>query len=44
MIGGAVLLLTGIASWRIVGGVFLGMFLFSTLLNTSEWRSQADYP
>ncbi|MEE4204099.1 MAG: NADH:ubiquinone reductase (Na(+)-transporting) subunit B [Halieaceae bacterium] len=34
MIGGAVLLLTGIASWRIVGGVFLGMFLFSTLLNT----------
>jgi Na+-transporting NADH:ubiquinone oxidoreductase subunit B len=34
MIGGAVLLLTGIASWRIVGGVFLGMFLFATLLNT----------
>lgn len=34
MMGGAVLLLTGIASWRIVGGVFLGMFLFATLLNT----------
>jgi len=33
MIGGAALLLTKIASWRVVGGVFLGMFLFSTFLN-----------
>lgn len=33
MIGGAVLLLTRIASWRVVAGVFLGMFAFSSLLN-----------
>jgi len=33
MIGGAALLLTRIASWRIVAGVFLGMFLFSSFLN-----------
>ena len=33
MIGGAMLLVTGIASWRVVAGCFLGMFLFSTLLN-----------
>ncbi len=33
MIGGAFLLLTRIASWRIVAGVFLGMFVFSTFLN-----------
>ena len=33
MIGGAVLLFMGIASWRVVAGCFLGMFLFSTLLN-----------
>jgi Na+-transporting NADH:ubiquinone oxidoreductase subunit B len=32
-IGGAVLLATRIASWRVVAGVFLGMFLFSSLLN-----------
>ena len=32
-IGGALLLLTRIASWRIVAGVFLGMFSFSLLLN-----------
>lgn len=32
-IGGAILLITRIASWRVVGGVFLGMFLFSSLLN-----------
>ena len=33
LIGGAVLLLTRIASWRIVAGVFLGMFLLSGLFN-----------
>ncbi|MEO0435316.1 MAG: NADH:ubiquinone reductase (Na(+)-transporting) subunit B [Pseudomonadota bacterium] len=32
-IGGAILLLTKVASWRVVAGVFLGMFAFSTLLN-----------
>ncbi len=32
-IGGAVLLAMGIASWRVVLGVFVGMFLTSTLLN-----------
>jgi Na+-transporting NADH:ubiquinone oxidoreductase subunit B len=33
MIGGAVLLLTKVASWRVVLGVFLGMFVFSSFLN-----------
>ncbi|MEE4659598.1 MAG: NADH:ubiquinone reductase (Na(+)-transporting) subunit B [Halieaceae bacterium] len=33
LIGGALLLYTRIAAWRIVAGVFLGMFAFSTLLN-----------
>jgi Na+-transporting NADH:ubiquinone oxidoreductase subunit B len=33
MIGGFALLATRIASWRIVAGVFLGMFLFSSFLN-----------
>lgn len=33
MIGGAILLLTKVASWRVVAGVFLGMFVFSTFLN-----------
>ncbi|MDX1318711.1 MAG: NADH:ubiquinone reductase (Na(+)-transporting) subunit B [Oceanospirillum sp.] len=33
MIGGAVLLATKIASWRIVLGVFIGMFALSSLLN-----------
>lgn len=33
MIGGAILLLTKVASWRVVAGVFVGMFLFSSLLN-----------
>ena len=32
-IGGAILLLTRVASWRVVAGVFVGMFLFSSLLN-----------
>lgn len=32
-IGGAVLLLTRIAAWRIVAGVMLGMVAFSTLFN-----------
>jgi len=34
MLGGAVLLLTRIASWRVVAGCFVGMIAFSTLLNT----------
>ena len=34
MMGGAVLLLTRIASWRVVAGCFAGMIAFSTLLNT----------
>ncbi|KGE03367.1 NADH:ubiquinone reductase (Na(+)-transporting) subunit B [Pseudohaliea rubra] len=33
LLGGAWLLATRIASWRIVAGVFLGMFLFSSFLN-----------
>jgi Na+-transporting NADH:ubiquinone oxidoreductase subunit B len=33
MIGGAILLLTKVANWRVVAGVFLGMFLFSSFLN-----------
>tara|TARA_R100000900_G_scaffold13099_1_gene11332 strand:- start:127312 stop:128502 length:1191 start_codon:yes stop_codon:yes gene_type:complete len=33
LIGGAVLLVTRIASWRIVAGVFLGMVALSTLFN-----------
>ncbi|MDP5054690.1 MAG: NADH:ubiquinone reductase (Na(+)-transporting) subunit B [Congregibacter sp.] len=33
MIGGAILLLTKIASWRVVAGVFLGMFVFASFLN-----------
>lgn len=33
LLGGAVLLLTRIASWRIMLGVFLGMFLLSGLFN-----------
>lgn len=32
-IGGVFLLLTKVASWRVVAGVFLGMFLFSSFLN-----------
>jgi len=35
MIGGALLLYTRIASWRIMAGVFLGMVAFSTLLNVA---------
>jgi Na+-transporting NADH:ubiquinone oxidoreductase subunit B len=33
LIGGAVLLLTRIASWRIIVGMFLGMVVFSLFLN-----------
>ena len=33
MVGGAILLLTKIASWRVVAGCFAGMIAFSTLLN-----------
>lgn len=34
MLGGVLLLVTRVASWRIISGVFLGMVAFSTLLNT----------
>jgi Na+-transporting NADH:ubiquinone oxidoreductase subunit B len=33
LIGGAFLLVTQVASWRVVAGVFLGMFVFSSFLN-----------
>ena len=33
LIGGAFIVLTGIASWRIIGGVMLGMIAVSTLFN-----------
>jgi len=33
LIGAAILLLTKVASWRVIAGVFLGMFLFSSFLN-----------
>ena len=33
LIGGVILLATRIASWRIVTGVFIGMFVLSTLFN-----------
>jgi Na+-transporting NADH:ubiquinone oxidoreductase subunit B len=32
-LGGIVLILTRVASWRVIAGTFLGMFLFSSLLN-----------
>jgi Na+-transporting NADH:ubiquinone oxidoreductase subunit B len=36
MLGAVVLLWTGIASWRIMGGVLLGMVVLSTLFNMIE--------
>ncbi|MAO39089.1 MAG: NADH:ubiquinone reductase (Na(+)-transporting) subunit B [Pseudohongiella sp.] len=33
LVGAAILLITRIASWRIITGVFLGMVIFSTFLN-----------
>ncbi|RNL63970.1 NADH:ubiquinone reductase (Na(+)-transporting) subunit B [Zhongshania marina] len=36
LIGGAVLLWTGIASWRIVAGVLIGMFALTTLFNSVD--------
>ncbi len=33
LLGGVLLLITRVASWRIIGGVFLGMIALSTLLN-----------
>lgn len=33
LIGGAFIVITGIASWRIIGGVMLGMIAISTLFN-----------
>ena len=36
LLGGAVLLIMGIASWRIVGGVMLGMILTSIIFNNID--------
>ncbi|CAA0088338.1 Na(+)-translocating NADH-quinone reductase subunit B [Zhongshania aliphaticivorans] len=36
LIGGGVLLWTGIASWRIVAGVLIGMFALTTLFNALD--------
>ena len=36
LIGGAVLLWTGIASWRIVAGVLIGMFALTSLFNSVD--------
>lgn len=46
LLGGAVLLWTRIASWRIVAGVMLGMVAFSLLLNTvgSETNPMFNMP
>ena len=33
LLGGVLLLITRVASWRIIGGVFLGMIVLSSLLN-----------
>ncbi len=40
-IGGILLLLTRVASWRIITGVFLGMVILSSLLNTVESSNPA---
>ncbi|MCX2976340.1 NADH:ubiquinone reductase (Na(+)-transporting) subunit B [Candidatus Marimicrobium litorale] len=40
-IGGILLLLTRVASWRIISGVFLGMVILSSLLNTVESSNPA---
>ena len=42
-IGGGVLLLTRIASWRIVAGVMLGMIVLSTLFNMIGSESNAMF-
>ena len=42
-IGGAILLLTRVASWRVVAGVFVGMFLFSSLLNLVDSESNPAF-
>lgn len=43
LIGGVLLLLTRIASWRIMLGVFLGMVAFSLLLNTVGSDTNAGF-
>ena len=43
LLGGAVLLLSRIASWRIVLGVFLGMFALSSLFNLVGSDSNAAF-
>src|SRR5690606_16355517 len=42
-IGGAVLLMTKIASWRIVAGVMIGMVALSTLFNTLGSETNAMF-
>jgi Na+-transporting NADH:ubiquinone oxidoreductase subunit B len=41
LLGGVVLLVTRIASWRIITGVFLGMVAFSSLLNMIDSSNPA---
>ena len=41
LIGGALLLLTRVASWRIVAGVMIGMVALSTLFNTVDSTNPA---
>lgn len=41
LLGGVLLLATRVASWRIVLGVFLGMFAFSSLLNLVDSTNPA---
>jgi Na+-transporting NADH:ubiquinone oxidoreductase subunit B len=40
LIGGAILLVTRVASWRVVAGVFMGMFLFSSLPQSGRLGQQ----
>ncbi len=43
ILGGAFLIVTGIASWRIISGVVLGMIATTMILNTIGPESQAIY-
>ncbi len=43
LLGGAFLMITGIASWRIVGGVFAGMVVTTLLMNALAPEGQPVY-
>ncbi len=43
LLGGAFLIFTGIASWRIISGVILGMIITTLILNVVGPESQAVY-